>query len=60
LFHELVYDGINVDVIHAERTQAQVCHFSAHSIYSLTFSLCVECYREIASFKISASARFGC
>ena len=25
LFHELVYDGINVDVIHAERTQAQVC-----------------------------------
>ena len=23
LFHELVYDGINVDVIHAERTQAQ-------------------------------------
>ena len=24
LFHELVYDGINVDVIHSERTQAQV------------------------------------
>lgn len=23
LFHELVYDGINVDVIHAERTKAQ-------------------------------------
>ncbi|KAJ1919011.1 RNA-dependent ATPase rok1 [Mycoemilia scoparia] len=23
LFHELVYDGMNVDVIHAERTQAQ-------------------------------------
>ena len=23
LFHELVYDGINVDVIHSERTQAQ-------------------------------------
>jgi ATP-dependent RNA helicase DDX52/ROK1 len=23
LFHELVYDGINVDVIHAERTQEQ-------------------------------------
>ena len=23
LFHELVYDGINVDVIHAERTQSQ-------------------------------------
>ena len=24
LFHELVYDGLCVDVIHAERTQAQV------------------------------------
>jgi len=23
LFHELVYDGINVEVIHSERTQAQ-------------------------------------
>jgi len=26
LFHELVYDGINVDVIHADRTQQQVLH----------------------------------
>ena len=25
LFHELVYDGINVDVIHADRTKLQVC-----------------------------------
>jgi len=24
LFHELVYDGINIDVIHADRTQQQV------------------------------------
>lgn len=24
LFHELIYDGINVDVIHSDRTQAQV------------------------------------
>jgi len=24
LFHELAYDGINVDVIHADRTQQQV------------------------------------
>jgi ATP-dependent RNA helicase DDX52/ROK1 len=23
LFHELIYDGINVDVIHADRTQSQ-------------------------------------
>jgi ATP-dependent RNA helicase DDX52/ROK1 len=25
LFHELVYENINVDVIHSERTQQQVC-----------------------------------
>lgn len=25
LFNELIYDGINVDVIHADRTQQQVC-----------------------------------
>ena len=24
LFHELIYDGINVDVIHSDRTQTQV------------------------------------
>jgi superfamily II DNA/RNA helicase len=24
LFHELIYDGMNVDVIHADRTQLQV------------------------------------
>ena len=24
LFHELVYDGINVEVIHSDRTKAQV------------------------------------
>lgn len=24
LFHELIYDGINVEVIHSERTKAQV------------------------------------
>ena len=23
LFHELVYDGLNVDVLHADRSQAQ-------------------------------------
>jgi len=27
LFHELVYDGINVDVIHADRTPQQVPSF---------------------------------
>lgn len=25
LFNELIYDGLNIDVIHAERTQTQVC-----------------------------------
>ena len=28
LFHELIYDGINVDVIHSDRTQAQVSWMS--------------------------------
>lgn len=28
LFSELIYDGINVDVIHADRTQLQVSHLS--------------------------------
>lgn len=27
LFNELIYDGINVDVIHADRTQTQVTDF---------------------------------
>jgi ATP-dependent RNA helicase DDX52/ROK1 len=39
LFHELVYDGINVDVIHSERTQAQrdaiVASFRAGRIWFL-------------------------
>jgi ATP-dependent RNA helicase DDX52/ROK1 len=38
LFSELIYDGINVDVIHADRTQLQVSHAlqSKHS-FSLIF-----------------------
>lgn len=31
LFHELVYEGINVDVIHAERTQQQVERNTHHT-----------------------------
>lgn len=27
LFNELIYDGLNVGVIHADRTQLQVCCF---------------------------------
>lgn len=37
LFHELVYEGINVDVIHAERTQQQV---ATHTIHQLTPPTC--------------------
>jgi len=39
LFHELIYDGINVDVIHSERTQAQrdqiVANFRVGKIWVL-------------------------
>lgn len=35
LFNELIYDGINVDVIHADRTQTQV--FFTTEIYSYMF-----------------------
>ncbi|XP_067866588.1 probable ATP-dependent RNA helicase DDX52 isoform X2 [Heterodontus francisci] len=39
LFHELIYEGINVEVIHAERTQQQrdnvVCSFRAGKIWVL-------------------------
>ena len=31
LFHELVYEGINVDVIHADRTQQQVQKRHTHT-----------------------------
>lgn len=39
LFHELVYEGINVDVIHAERTQQQVQSQTIHQVTSLKCSL---------------------
>lgn len=43
LFHELVYDGINVDVIHAERTQLQVRLFRWHvGSQSLQFILSLQ------------------
>lgn len=32
LFHEMVYEGINVDVIHAERTQQQVPPHTKHQV----------------------------
>lgn len=35
LFHELVYEGINVDVIHAERTQQQV-HPTTHIMHCVS------------------------
>lgn len=33
LFSELIYDGINVDVIHADRTQTQVIFLYTDSIF---------------------------
>ena len=33
LFHELIYDGINVEVIHSERTQTQVRHLSCNIVF---------------------------
>lgn len=37
LFHELVYEGINVDVIHADRTQQQVQTDTEHTVYWVLF-----------------------
>lgn len=37
LFHELVYEGINVDVIHADRTQQQVHQHTYHSCHLFPF-----------------------
>lgn len=39
LFNELIYDGINVDVIHADRTQTQVIHCSMMWIFNPFFFL---------------------
>ncbi len=33
LFRELIYEGISVDVMHAERTQAQVMEPSLFQLY---------------------------
>lgn len=46
LFHELVYEGINVDVIHAERTQQQVR--SMTHIKALCYGSCLKCRSEAA------------
>lgn len=50
LFHELVYDGINVDVIHSDRTQAQVRHETGlHvnvNIKFLMFTTCKTLYKS--------------
>jgi ATP-dependent RNA helicase DDX52/ROK1 len=39
LFHELIYDGINVDVIHSERTKAQVSNLASNLAYHLRCAL---------------------
>ena len=36
LFNELIYDGLNVGVIHSDRTQLQVCSFGFFSNFFST------------------------
>lgn len=38
LFHELVYDGINVEVIHSDRTQAQVWENSVFHLATCAYT----------------------
>lgn len=44
LFHELVYEGINVDVIHADKTQQQVRGFYFFSRNALERNIKEECW----------------
>ena len=69
LFHELIYDGLNVDVIHSERTQAQrdnvVKSFRAGKV---CVCVCVVCAHVLAKWVISIfhgtlivyACRYGC
>ena len=47
LFHELIYDGLNVEVIHADRTQAQrdniIKSFRAGRVSGCTLTHCSAC-----------------
>lgn len=66
LFHELVYEGINVEVIHADRTQQQV-HTYCTVLWVLTAvqpcikppPLCIG-FRGTTWWTVSAPVRFGC
>lgn len=46
LFHELVYEGINVDVIHAERTQQQV------QLHAIDQAIFLKCSLALLSFSL--------
>ena len=60
LFHELVYDGINVDVIHSERTKSQVMIPSSLNIrVFLTWLILKKHYRETISSISSELAAYG-
>ena len=53
LFHELIYDGLNVEVIHADRTQAQrdniIKSFRAGRVSGCTLTHCSACSVTLAS-----------
>lgn len=46
LFQELIYDGMNVDVIHSERTQAQRDNV-VKSFRSGKVQICVSCFIRV-------------
>ena len=56
LFHELIYDGINVEVIHADRTQAQrdniVRAFREQKVHFGDITLVLECLASGHEFYI--------
>ena len=47
LFNELIYDGINVDVIHADRTQAQVWIFTYSILNMQNEFIFSDCTRKL-------------
>lgn len=57
LFHELVYEGINVDVIHAERTQQQVHTITRNTLCYESFLKRSLVFIVLCGFSISEGQR---
>ena len=51
LFHELVYDGINVDVIHADRTNQQVDKLKRCCNFFISFMIARQCCAKFPSWE---------